>query len=62
MMLKKLSLDKKEIKKSYPFTVVIDIALSMNKLLVFFSIFLMSFLGIYINVSPKKIVFLLNLE
>lgn len=61
-MLKNLSLERKEMKNSSPFTVVIEIALLMNRLLAFFSIFLISFFGTSIKVSPKKILLLLNLE
>ena len=59
---KNLSLDKKDVKKSSPLTVVIEMALLINKLLDFFSTLLISFLGISMKVSPKKTVFLLNLE
>ena len=59
---KNLSLDKKDGKKSAPLTVVIEMALLINKLLDFFSTLSISFLGISMKVSPKKTVFLLNLE
>lgn len=55
-------LEKKDVKKTSPWIVVIDIELSKTMALKRFSIFLMSFFGICMNVSPKNTLLGLNLE
>ena len=47
---------------SYPFTVVMVRALSLNKDIDIFYSFLISAFGMLMNVSPKNIVLELNLE
>ena len=55
-------LEKKEVRKTSPWMVVIDMELSNTIALYRFSIFLMSFLGICMKVYPKKTLDGLNLE
>lgn len=55
-------LDLKEMKNSYPFVVVMEIALFIMTLWAFFSIFFISPLGTSMKVFPKNKFLLLNLE
>ncbi len=55
-------LEKNDVRKTYPWTVVTDIELSNTIALYLFSIFLMSLRGICIKVYPKNTLFGLNLE
>jgi hypothetical protein len=55
-------LEKKEVKKTSPWMVVMDIELSKTMALKRFSIFLISFFGICMKVYPKNTLLGLNLE
>ena len=55
-------LEKKEVKKTSPLTVVMEMELSNMIAFNRFSIFFMSFLGIWRKVSPKKMLLGLKLE
>jgi hypothetical protein len=55
-------LEKKDVRKTSPLTVVIEIELSKTIAFVLFYTFRISFFGICIKVSPKKTVLGLNFE
>jgi hypothetical protein len=59
---KAVFLDTKDVKNIYPLIVVIDKELSKITALYRFYILLISVLGIYMKVLPKKIFFELKLE
>ena len=62
MRLKASFLEKKDVRKTYPLTVVIDIELSKTIALNLFSSFLISFLGICKKVYSKKRLLGLKIE